>query len=116
MDEALAPSTYSTKVTAYGWVRGMALTTAKPSPACACGGLESNDSEFSVGMRLSASRTVATATTSEFVTYPNGTVVRFVPEQVSHGLLVFDAVPQCNSQLETRLARPDPTPDTEPSV
>jgi hypothetical protein len=77
---------------------------------------ESNGSKFSVAMRLSASRTVATATTSEFVTYPNGTVVRFVPEQVSHGLLGSDPVPQCNSQLETRLARPDLTPDTEPTV
>jgi hypothetical protein len=44
---------------------------------------ESNGSKFSVAMRLSASRTVATATTSEFVTYPNGTVVRFVPASVT---------------------------------
>jgi len=43
--------------------------------------------------------------------YPNGTVVRFVPEQVSHGLLSSDPVPQCNSQLETRLARSELTPD-----
>jgi hypothetical protein len=33
---------------------------------------ESNGSKFSVAMRLSASRTITTATTSEFVTYPNG--------------------------------------------
>src|SRR5258707_1081449 len=43
--------------------------------------------------------------------YPNGTVVRFVPEQVSHGLLDSDPVPQCNSQLEMRLARCEVTSD-----
>jgi hypothetical protein len=46
MDEALAPSTYSTKVTAFGWVCGMALTTAKPSPACACGGRKAMAQSF----------------------------------------------------------------------
>jgi hypothetical protein len=43
--------------------------------------------------------------------YPNGTVVRFLPEQVSHGLLGSDPVPQCNSQLEMRLAGSQVTSD-----
>jgi hypothetical protein len=39
----------------------MALTTVKPSPACGMCRSESSRSKFSVAMRLSASRTVATA-------------------------------------------------------
>src|SRR5258708_38329938 len=65
-DRASSSSGYplSTSVAAFGWVWRMALTTVKPSPAWGMCRSESSTSKFSAAIRLSASRTFATATTS----------------------------------------------------
>src|SRR5208283_5772393 len=54
-----------TSVTASGCVCRMALTTVNPSPACGMWRSERRASKVSEAMRLNASRTFATATTSK---------------------------------------------------